>query len=86
MSFGWKSIAPIPSPNLAHLTLLWPSLDVQCLYNFCQFIQKICILLSRNLDFGKLKNRYQVTDAAHEDAGAHVVEPDLDDVKTNTNL
>lgn len=29
---------------------------------------------------------YQMADAAHEDAGAHVVEPDLDDVESNPDL
>lgn len=31
-------------------------------------------------------DHYQVADAAHEDAGAHVVEPDLDDVELNPDL
>ena len=34
----------------------------------------------------KEADHYQVADAAHEDAGAHVVEPDLDDVELNPDL
>ena len=34
----------------------------------------------------KEAEHYQVADAAHEDAGAHVVEPDLDDVELNPDL